>query len=535
MQRLLVALSAIALLASLLGSAAAIHQHSGQTFGAVSGLPDPALDPRPLGLAVNVALEQYADLDPVLESLPGFRWLRQTFSWNEIEPTRGEYDWVKWDAIVSAAKAHDKEIIAVLNFSPAWAVGSQSPNHLHSGEASASPEHVTQSPNPPTDFAAFASAFAARYADSIDVYQIWDEPNISLGWGGQPPSAASYAALLQAAYAAIHAADPHATVLAAALAPNVETGPDNLSDLLYLQQLYDLGAGAYFDAAAGKPYGFYTGPDDRLADPAVLNFSRFALLRQVMVRNGDGRKLLWGGNFGWNTLDSPWGKVTPVQQVQYTLAAYQRAQDEWPWAGPLALESYQPSAGVPSDDPPWGFALAGPSGQPGPLLQRLSSTSNSNAYATPGNHPAQSPSARYFGDWEFSDLGADIPENYAGARIEITFRGTDLALKVRRSDYRGYLYVAVDGRPANLLPRDGRGAYLVLTAPQLMPEVVTLPVASGLAPDQPHMAVIHPERGWDQWAFVGFSVGRRLSDRDFKLALGLLAAVAFTSAAGVLI
>ena len=136
---------------------------------------------------------------------------------------------------------------------------------------------------------------------TVDVYQIWDEPNILLGWGGRPPSAAAYAELLQAAYTAIHAADPTATVVTAALAPTIETGPDNLSDLLYLQQLYDLGAGPYFDAAAGKPYGFYTGPDDRQAEAELLNFSHFALLRQVMVRNGDGHKLLWGGNFGWNT------------------------------------------------------------------------------------------------------------------------------------------------------------------------------------------------------------------------------------------
>jgi hypothetical protein len=155
-------------------------------------------------------------------------------------------------------------------------------------------------------------------------YQIWDEPNLSLGWGDQPPSPAAYAALLQAAYAAIHAADPSATVLAAALAPTLETGPDNLSDLLYLQQLYDLGAAPYFDAAAGKPYGFYTGPADRQADAARLNFSRFALLREVMVRNGDGHKLLWGGNFGWNTLASPWGQASADEQVDHTLAAFAR-------------------------------------------------------------------------------------------------------------------------------------------------------------------------------------------------------------------
>jgi O-antigen ligase len=521
MKRGLFLLSSLALLASLMGGAAVLHQNRIQTFGVVSGLPDPDLDPRPNLFAINVALEQYDDLEPPLDLLPGFHWLRQTFPWSQIEPRRGEYDWARWDAIVAAARAHQKEIIAVLHFSPAWAA--EPPSHP-----------LTQPPGDPQDFAAFASTFATRYADSIDVYQIWDEPNLLSGWGGQPPSAAGYLALLQGAYTAIHQADPTATVLAAALAPTVETGLDNISDVMYLQQLYDLGAGPYFEAAAGKPYGFYSGPDDRTVDPKVLNFSRFTLLRQVMERNGDGHKLLWGGNFGWNTRpDSPWGFATPDQQLQYTLAAYDRALNEWPWAGPLALDTFQPA--LPPADPHWGFALIDPtrfSIQPTPLLVALNSSPPDSA-AFPGNYPARHPAARYVGDWEFSDLGADIPEHtYNRARIEFTFQGTELGLKVRRGDYRGYLYVEVDGQPANLLPRDDRGAYLVLTAPRLEPEVVTLPVASGLSPDQIHTAVIRPERGWDQWAMAGFSVGRRTPDGALRLALSLLAAVASAGLVG---
>ncbi len=520
MNRLLFVLSALLLCVALTGLAAVVHQHSVQTFGAVDGLPDPALDPRPADLrAINVALEQYdeAGLRRAFDQLAAFGWVRQTFAWDEIEPARGEFDWAQWDQIVAAATARDKKIIAVLNFSPQWARAGQSSR--------------TAPPDNAADFGNFAGAFAARYTDRIDVYQVWDEPNILSGWGDQPPFAARYAALLQAAHTALHAADPTAILLTAGLAPTVETGPDNISDLIYLQQLYDLGAGKYFDAAAGKPYGFYTGPDDRQTDPQLLNFSRFTLLRQVMERNSDGRKLLWASNFGWSTLDSPWGKASPEQQAQHTLAAYQRAQTEWPWAGPLALENYQPAA-LP-DDPRWGFALADPNGQLS-LLGQVLSNSNSNPFAPPGNYLAQHPAATYTGAWEFSDLGADIPQEYASAQIQITFQGTDLALRVRRGDYRGYLYVTINGRPANRLPRDARGAYLVLTSPDLKPEVTTLPVASGLAPDQSHTAVIQPERGWDQWAFVGFSVGQRAPAEEFQIALGALGALGVLSVAGLI-
>ena len=521
------------LLASLLGLAAVIRQNTVQTFGAVNGLPNPALDPRPTGLAVNVALEQYPDLDPVLDSLTAFHWLRQTFPWDQIEPAHGQYDWGKWDDLVTRVTSREKQLIAVLTYSPTWARAQSQFSNLQSSSRTAPPAN-------PADFAAFAAAFAARYADEIDVYQIWDEPNIALGWGEQPPSAAAYAAPLQAAYAAIHAADPHALVLAAALAPSVETGPDNYGDLLYLQQLYDLGAGRYFDAAAGKPYGYYTGPDDRAADAALLNFSRFTLLRQVMVRNGDAHKLLWAGNFGWNTRDtSLWGKATPEQQVEYTLAAYHRALTEWPWAGPLALENYQPP--LPPDNPRWGFALVDSLGNPTLLGQALQSPTPlrfaSGAIVStlqslpPGNYPAQQPSLRYDGEWEFSDLGADIPQDFENARIEFTFQGTDLALRVRRADYRAYLYVTIDGRPANLLPRDQRGAYLVLTSPDLQPQVNTLPVASGLA-DGVHTVVIQPERGWDQWAIAGFSIGHQSPITTYVIILITLLAVALLALCG---
>lgn len=506
MKRSLFILSFITLLASLLGSAAVIHQRGAQTLGAVNGLPDAALDPRPPLLAINVELEQYdsSELNHALNNLSAFYWLRQKF---DITQRADSIGLARWDAWAEAASAHHQHFIAVL-------VGGQ--------------------PTAPAEFAAYASEFAARYKNQIDVYQIWDEPNLTSGWGG-PPSATAYAALLQAAYAAIHAQDPTATVLAAALAPTTESGPDNLSELIYLQQLYDFGANAYFDAAAGKPYGFYSGPDDRQTDPSLLNFSRFALLRQVMERNGDGHKLLWASNFGWNTrADSLWGRATPEQQVNYTLAAYHRATTEWPWAGPLALENYQPNA--PANDPRWGFALTTSTGQPTPLSIAITNNQLPLTTAFPGNYLSQNPTVVYDGAWEFSDLGADIPHDYQNARVTITFQGSDFALRVRRSersDFHAYLYLTIDGQPANQLPADSRGAYIVLTSPELKPEVVTLPVASGLDPNATHTAIIQPELGWDQWALVGFAVGQRLPDNGYSLILGLLMGVLFISALGV--
>ncbi len=111
------------------------------------------------------------------------------------------------------------------------------------------------------------------------------------------------------------------------------------------------------------------------------------------------------------------------------------------------------------------------------------------------------------GDWTFSAAGAD-PSEAGGDQVTISFIGTDLALVVRRGDYRGDFFVYVDGAPANRLPRGdaGEGGYLVLTSPDRLPRVDTIPVAAGL-PDGPHRAVVQAHRGWDQWPLVGWRVG----------------------------
>lgn len=506
--------------------------------GLVAGLPGPIAHAGvALGLNVDLASMPPAELEQALDQaqMVGATWLRQTFPWAEIEPRPGEYHWERWDPLVEAIARRREtgdrplHLLAVLDTSPDWA---QAPDQPHDR---------TAPPAVPASFAAFARAFATRYGSRVDAYQIWDEPNLASHWGGRPANPAEYAALLRAAADVLHAAQPGAVVVAAALAPTAETGPENLSDVLYLRALYEVGAGPAFDAAAGKPYGYDTGPDDRRADLDRLNFSHFVLLREEMERHDDGNKALWAGQWGWNALPpgwsgppSIWGQVSEAQQADYTLRALERARLEWPWAGPLFLERLRGPA--TADDPRWGFALVGPDSRPRPLYDALRTQAatphDAPPLAYPGWHPAADPAARYSGGWRFSELGADISQN--GDQVTFTFRGTDLGLTVRRADYRAYLYVTIDGQPANALPHDQRGAYLVLTAPDpAQPGVATLPVAHGL-PDGVHTAEIVAERGWGQWALVGFSVGRSTaSTAPPQILIGLLAVMGAGFAVGV--
>ncbi len=465
---------------------------------------------------VNVDLLHYSpeDLNGQLDRIQaaGFTWVRQSFLWEQIEPERGQFDWSAYDALVEAVAQHEGlQLVAVLDGTPRWARHTLAPDHPFAPPAS------------PADYATFAGQVAARYGSSITYYQIWDEPNIKTHWGNLDPRPALYVAMLQGAYTAIHTVDSDASVLLAALAPTVETGPVNLSDLLFLQAIYDLGGKPYFDAAAGKPYGFNDGPNDRRVDPDVTNFSRLILLREEMVKRGDGEKALWGSNFGWNHLPdgwagppSIWGQVSAEQQEQYTRAAYQRATLEWPWIGGLILQNWLPDA--PADDPIQGFAIAPVIDgwlEHGPLMPKQDAL-------MPGCYPAQNDYTTYTGNWHFSELGADalaLPEGAPGDtdinRITVRFRGTSLAIPVRRDDYLAYLYVTVDGKQANALPRNQQGdAFIILTSAHRKPSLDLIVVAKGLD-DGIHTAEIiqRPRNGDDRWPIAGFAVGW---ERDTK-------------------
>ncbi|MEW6580447.1 MAG: O-antigen ligase family protein [Chloroflexota bacterium] len=456
---------------------------------------------------VNVELTQVAPDDLAREldriAAAGFTWVRQPFLWAAIEPEPGVYAWGAYDALVQAVAARDGlALVAVLDGTPPWARHELAPEHPYAPPASV------------IAYGRFAGAVAARYADAIAYYQVWDEPNITSHWGELDPRPAHYVAMLREAYTAIHAADATASVIAAALAPTVERGPHNLSDVLYLRALYDLGGRDFFDAAAGKPYGFSTGPDDRRVDERVLNFSRLILLREEMVRRGDGDKPLWGSNFGWNALPddwrgppSIWGSVTAQAQLQYTQAAYERARREWPWIGGLILQHWGPDA--PADDPIQGFAVA-----PRVAEWLAGGLRLSDDALIPGQYPALNAHTAYSENWRFSDLGADaeLPAGSdAGAvenRITAQFEGTEFAIVLRRDDYLAYLIVTVDGRPANALPRNRQGeAFIVLTSPERTPELGLIRVAEGLANGPHTVEIVHrPAQGDDRWPIAGFAV-----------------------------
>lgn len=487
------------------------------------------------GYGVTIDLTQYdeAALAASLAALQdnGLLWLRQPVAWADVEPEPGQYQWQALDRVLVALQQYNDaaadqakpfKVIAVLQTTPAWARPSHTP--------------VTAPPVERHDFGAFARALAGRYHQEIDYYQVWDEPNLSATWGNAFVDPAQYAALLQEAALNIREVDRQAVILTAALAPTLENGPLNLNEMAYLDQLYQAGAAPWFDVVAGQPYGFDFEATDP-AHPGRLNFRRLELLRQVMLAHGEAEKPIWATAFGWAILPVDWAgqpppwrsdqnRLDPPEvQLERTAAAIRQARREWPWLGPMFAPGWD-STGLAPDDPARGFAPA----EIPPLLSLFRQAAGQTGLAMPGNYPVAHPSGSYSPGWRFSPLYADIPQGRPGI-LTISFEGERLDLDINRGPYRGYLWVTVDGQPANALPQDGSGrSYIVLNDPLYAQARVTL--AQNLAPTS-HQAVIEAEGGWGQWAIAGWAVYNKANPRPFQARLWFSLAVAALSGLGL--
>ena len=259
----------------------------------------------------------------------GAPWIVEYFPWAYVENQPGRFGWNHTDLVIDHAKQQGLQVIARLGYVPEWARPvDSSPLYLDE-------EHFE-------DFGRYAAEFARRYAGRVEYMIIWNEPNLALEWGFAEVDPAKYVNMLKVVYPMIKAANPDMQVLAGALAPTLAPpgSHDGMNDLAYLQAMYDAGAAPYFDILAIHAYGWYSDPDEP-ADPMVVNFRRSELLRAVMVANGDEAKRTMITEGGWN--DHPrWTRaVRPGQRIDYTIRAYQVAQEEWPWMDAVALWAFR--------------------------------------------------------------------------------------------------------------------------------------------------------------------------------------------------
>lgn len=234
---------------------------------------------------------------------------------------------------------------------------------------------------------------ARTFRDSVEAWEIGNEPNLDAAYGwNAPPNAADYTRLLCEAYRRIKKADPTAVVVSAGLAPtgripftwNGHKGycapglgwcPIYYQDEReFLREMLAAGAGNCFDALGFHPYGFAAPPDAAPGSPACgpndFCFRTAEVIRHIMVDEFGVDKPIWATEFGWlldpGQVGRPecrtdpamagrmWQVVTPQQQATYLRDAFAWARAHWPWMEAMFVFNYgfnaMPEWMVPSCD-----------------------------------------------------------------------------------------------------------------------------------------------------------------------------------------
>jgi polysaccharide biosynthesis protein PslG len=289
----------------------------------------------------------------------GFNWLTQQIDWQEIEPAPGVYDFSQLDSVVGDANAAGLNVLLSFFHAPVF----------YRSDTSG------LMPADPNTFNLLMQAVSSHYAGQVQAYEMWNEENLDreAGFGNVDP--ATYLPLLQAGYSGVKAGDPSALVLLGAPSPTTSNVPGSIiDDVSYIQQLYAIGGGAWFDALSAHPSGFSNPPDCTPATPycslsggwnnddSFFAFARVQQYRDVMLGNGDGGKKIWFTEFGYcsNQFPPPGYEycryVTEEQQAAFLMQAFNMART-LEYVGGMFVWNLNFQLSVPQEDEKWGFGI----------------------------------------------------------------------------------------------------------------------------------------------------------------------------------
>jgi hypothetical protein len=483
-------------LATRLAYVIATGVHPTPTDGPVRTIPDTDVNPYGANFFLDREVEPWK-LDKTLQmaSQAGIGWVKQQFSWEEVEPRRkGEFlepatkssSWGKFDAIVTACEKHDLRIIARLDRPPDWTRQDNS--------------YKERPPDNFQDYGDYVYEFVKRYRGRIDYIQIWNEPNIFPEWGNRPVDPTQYVELLKIAYRRAKEANPNVHVLCAPLAitlgqPHPEPGKwTAMNDIDYLEEMYKAGAARYFDIYSANAFGMDRPPDD-LPDPSVLNFQRVLLHREVMERYGDGHKAVWFNEYGWNAAPESfpedrlvWQRVTEREQADYSVRGITMAREQWPWAGVFMIWYFRQAGHIPTERADYYFRMVDTDFTPRPLYLAIQSAATTRTMPGPGTYQESNPGIVTRGQWETvmtprASGGAYWRSETAGDSLEFTFRGPGINLIAPQSPDGGRFLVSLDGRTVPGLPTNDQGRSYVDMYSDTAKDQAVVSLAHSLGPE----------------------------------------------------
>jgi hypothetical protein len=201
--------------------------------------------------------------------LLGAGWTRWPLYWNLTETSPGQFNWEDYDRLVIEDTRYGLNVDAILLNRPEFyadgthIVGLNEPIFADGSDVMGAGKTI----NPNNPWAVFVFQAVQRYkpggtlaqeqgwtnGEGVDVWEVWNEPDLPLFWGG---GIAAYARLLKVAYLSAHLADPNTTVMFGGLLYGT---PDNwLARVLaiYDSDSFSRSNNWYMDAVALHSYSY---------------------------------------------------------------------------------------------------------------------------------------------------------------------------------------------------------------------------------------------------------------------------------------
>ncbi len=236
-------------------------------------------------------------------SAAGIEYVRRGFYWPSIEPEDGIWTFDGYDEMVGLLRGANLKPCAMLTRGVGWAMENDSPSDID-----------------PDIFADFCGAVASRYADDIDLYEIWNEQNTERFWN-LGPDPEHYGHLLKSAYEAIHAEDPAAQVVFGGLSALDENLFDSRGIWNFLARVGEYHADLcnFIDGVAIHPYTFLQQPGPEFSvDLGIYRFPDMRGtvddLRGMLGDLGCAEKAIHFTEIGWPSL-----LIGPERQAAYNV------------------------------------------------------------------------------------------------------------------------------------------------------------------------------------------------------------------------
>lgn len=244
--------------------------------------------------------DAYAQKQLKAQRKAGFTVARQVFRWNEIEWGSGAYDFSATDRFVKNASIAGMRVMPLIQGEPEWA----------SSRPKGSKYRGFFPPKDNATIARFGAVLAQRYGPNgsfwaanptltpypFASYQVWNEPNFPVYWGGKP-NAAAYGRMVIAVSAAIREVQPDAYIVSAGI-PDSTLGQKPGK---FVKGMLKAGAGKSLNAIGIHPYAV----DVR----SVMKITRG--LRKTIDKAGGKDLDLWVTEIGW----AAGGPRTPKRTV----------------------------------------------------------------------------------------------------------------------------------------------------------------------------------------------------------------------------